>query len=221
VPINISNTVFVFDLDDTLYKEVDYFKSGVNAVIQKVLFTYGLDVESYLNNKIATKPEDLWGDLCRDWSLPSSVKDSLIWEYRLHIPEIKLSSGVKDLLGFLEKKSAGVVILTDGRSVTQRLKIKALGISHLPCFISDEYGEIKPDPLRFHVIEKNFLNKDYIYLGDNIRKDFLAPNKLGWNTFCLKDDGRNIHKQDLTLLSDDYLPSYWLSKLEELKDFLC
>lgn len=219
--INPSDTVFVFDLDDTLYKEVDYFKSGVKAVIQKVLFTYGLDVESYLNSKMVNECQDLWGDLCLDWNLPLSVKDSLIWEYRLHIPDIKLTKEVKELLVFLEEISAGVAILTDGRSVTQRLKIQALGISHLPCFISDEHGQIKPDPGRFYAIEKKFSNKKYVYLGDNLSKDFLAPNKLGWNTFCLKDDGRNIHKQDLTTVSDDYLPGYWLSKLEELKDYIC
>jgi putative hydrolase of the HAD superfamily len=221
VIINTSDTFFVFDLDDTLYKEVDYYHSGVDAVIKKIQFTYGLDVRSYVKNKVSSNSKDLWGNLCCDWDLPDTVKESLVWEYRLHIPDIRLKESVKRLLYFLEKNSAGVAILTDGRSVTQRLKLKSLGVSHLPCFISDEYGEIKPDLMRFELIEKQFTARDYIYLGDNLKKDFLAPNKLGWKTFCLKDDGRNIHTQKLILDGDDYLPRYWLTKLEELKEYLC
>lgn len=219
--IKASDTVFVFDLDDTLYKESDYYHSGVAAVINKVQLVYGLDVESYLRNQSTNNTKDLWGALCRDWNLPTTVKESLVWEYRLHKPDIELNKNIERLILFLEEESAGVAILTDGRSVTQRLKIKSLGLSHLPCFISDEYGEIKPDPLRFRLIEKTFPDKNYIYFGDNLEKDFLAPNNLGWTTFCIKDDGRNIHVQDASQLTNDYLPKNWLTKLEELKKYLC
>jgi putative hydrolase of the HAD superfamily len=219
--IDTDDTVFVFDLDDTLYKESDYYSSGIQAVINKVQFIYGIDVRVYFKNQIKAKTKDIWGALCEDWNLSITIKESLIWEYRLHKPDIKLSDSIQGLIVFLEENSAGVAILTDGRSVTQRLKINALGLSHLPCFISDEHSEIKPDPLRFQMIEKMFPDKRYVYLGDNLKKDFLAPNNLGWTTFCIKDDGRNVHTQDLSQIADDYLPSCWLTKLEELKKYLC
>lgn len=213
------DTVFVFDLDDTLYKEADYHVSGVRAVSRKVNAVYGLDVELFLQKKIASGELDLWGSLCRHFSLSSTVKESLIWEYRLHTPDIHLDKSIEGLLDCLEANTAGVAILTDGRSVTQRLKINALGLLHLPVFISDEHGEMKPDPLRFQLIENKFPNKNYIYIGDNPAKDFLAPNNLGWKTFGLKGDERNIHSQDTSALDKSYLPDYWLSSLVELKKF--
>ena len=218
--INLQQTVFVFDLDDTLYKEADYHASGVKAVAHKVKQVYSYDAESYLHALIASGETDLWGSLCRYFELPHTVKESLIWEYRLHRPDISLAASNRELLDGLEKNSAGVAILTDGRSVTQRLKINALGLSHLPAFISDEHGEMKPDPLRFQCIESQFPDKNYIYIGDNPAKDFLAPNNLGWKTFCLKDDGRNIHSQDISSLQDAYLPDYWLSEITELTEFV-
>ncbi len=219
--INTADTVFVFDLDDTLYKEADYHISGVQAVSSKVKQVYGFDVGSYLKTKIENGETDLWGSLCNHFKLPATVKDSLIWEYRLHTPDIKLSDSTKSLLSWLEEKSAGVAILTDGRSITQRLKINALGLAYLPAFISDEYGEVKPDPVRFKSIERQYPNKKYIYIADNLAKDFLAPNELGWTTFGLKDDGHNIHPQNITNFDQPYLPDYWLLELEELKEFIC
>lgn len=219
--ISVKDTVFVFDLDDTLYKEADYHASGLDSVACLIKSIYHQDVSEYLSKQVASGVKDFLGSLCRDWNLPDTIKESLIWQYRLHTPRIRLDDSVIELISWLEINSAGVVILTDGRSVTQRLKINALGLAHLPFFISDEYGEIKPDPTRFCLINENFPSAHSIYIGDNLAKDFLAPNNLGWTTFCLKDNGRNIHSQHLPDISDEYLPNYWLTRLEELKEFLC
>lgn len=37
--------------------------------------------------------------------------------------------------------------------------------------------------------------QSFIYVGDNVKKDFITPNALGWKTICIKDDGRNIHSK--------------------------
>ena len=57
--------------------------------------------------------------------------------------------------------------------------------------------------------------KCYTYIGDNIIKDFISPNALGWRTICLKDDGRNIHQQDFGL-AEEYLPKITVGSLNEL-----
>lgn len=51
--------------------------------------------------------------------------------------------------------------------------------------------------------------------GDNLRKDFITPNKLGWKTICLLDDGRNIHRQDFSC-PEEYLPNVKIHTLKEL-----
>ena len=50
---------------------------------------------------------------------------------------------------------------------------------------------------------------------NNFNKDFVAPNKLGWSTIGLLDDGRNIHKQNHNL-SSEYLPKYFVKSLDDI-----
>ena len=51
------------------------------------------------------------------------------------------------------------------------------------------------------------------YVGDNLKKDFIAPNMLGWLTVCLKDDGRNIHRQEVEDLEEGMRPKRWIEGL--------
>ena len=55
---------------------------------------------------------------------------------------------------------------------------------------------------------------DFYYIGDNVIRDFVAPNQLGWTTICLRDDGRNIHKQ--IPISHEMKPQYEISSFREL-----
>lgn len=219
--MDIKSTVIVFDLDDTLYKEADYHASGVSFVAKRIKKLYGVEVDDFLHYTISVGERDLWGALCKELKLPDAVKSSIVWEYRLHNPVISLAPSVIELLEWLQQQSAGLAILTDGRSITQRLKAAALGLSKIPIYISEEYGAPKPDPARFQLIEKVNPDKKYIYIGDNPQKDFLAPNNLGWTTLGLHGDARNIHSQDIENIDSGYLPHRWISKLEELRSLTC
>lgn len=215
--INLKQTVFVFDLDDTLYKEKDYYLSGAEVIADRILQLYGVDAKPYLKAQIAADNPDLWGALCTHLQLSDSVKESIIWLYRLHQPRLKLDEQVRDLLVWLGRDAPGLAILTDGRSITQRLKAAALGLEHLAIYISEDYGLSKPDPLRFEIIQEKYSGYNCVYIGDNPAKDFLAPKRLGWTTIGLKGDCRNIHSQDTTHLAEEYLPHFWLAELTDLK----
>lgn len=219
--IKIENTVFVFDLDDTLYQEADYHASGVNAVGVKLDMLFKQDVQSLLKSLVAEGEKDLWGSVCERLKLPSSVKESLMWEYRLHLPRITLKPAVKLLLEMLRSNSLSVSILTDGRAVTQRLKLAALGLDGFPVYISEEFGAPKPDPARFEIIANQYPGSNFVYIGDNPKKDFVTPNLMGWTTFGIMDCGRNIHSQDVSGLDLNFHPNYWLEQIEELQSFLC
>ena len=75
-----------------------------------------------------------------------------------------------------------VAILSDGRSITQRLKLKSVGLEGIPCFISEDYGSVKPDSSRYLAVEDKWPQSKYVYIGDNPEKDFKAPNEMGWLT---------------------------------------
>ncbi len=214
------DTVVVLDLDDTLYSEVDYHASGLNEVCRWIERFYGRSLAADLHTIKSTGEKDLLAGLCRAAGLPLSVKDSLLWVYRLHEPNIQLTPLVLDVLARLRTKCR-LVILTDGRSVSQRQKIKALGLSKFPLYISEEYGADKPSPLRFELIMQHMPAVRYFYVGDNPKKDFIAPNALGWTTLGLRDNGRNIHSQNLDGLKPEYLPQAWIISFDEILNYVC
>ena len=116
----------------------------------------------------------------------------------------------------MEKKSAGIAILTDGRSISQHMKLKALGLSRFPSYISEEFGEGKPSSMGFEIIMRDIPAPQYLYVADNPAKDFVAPNRLGWLTIGLKAGPHNVHPQKLEGLPLEYLPSSWISSLSEM-----
>lgn len=213
-------SVIVFDLDDTLYKEADYQTSGHAAVCQWVQSVYGKSLWSELQHLLAADVPDLLSELCRVAGLPRTVKESLLWVYRLHQPKINLAPEIAKLLSNLNL-DFHIAILTDGRSVTQRLKLKALGLDHFPAYISEEYGSEKPSSDRFELIMRDLPANRYAYVGDNPKKDFIAPNALGWRTFGLRDQGGNIHTQNLEGLDVNQLPNEWIDSLDEILNYLC
>ena len=214
--LKLSETVFVLDLDDTLYQEADYQASGFKEVVCKIQEIYGKNLENDLIRLIREGSTDVLEELCKVAGLPNSVKYAFLWIYRLHHPNISLEPDVEDFVYLLKRRAAGVAILTDGRSFSQRIKLKALGLSQFPAYISEEYGDQKPSSTRFEAVISDIPAKQYIYIADNPEKDFLAPNKLGWQTIGVMDKGKNIHFQIVEGLPNEYLPSFWIGSLNEL-----
>lgn len=207
----------VFDLDDTLYSERDYFSSGLRAVSRKLSVLFQQDVDAIIGHLVDSGVSDLWGEVCNRLGLPEGAKESLLWEYRLHTPEIILDSDISRFLSEIRRVAAGVAIVTDGRAVTQRLKLHALGLGDIPCYISEEHGASKPDPTRFKLIQEKNPACQFVYVGDNPKKDFVTPNRMGWVTFGLIGKWYNIHSQDVADLGIDYLPHQWVGDFNELK----
>jgi putative hydrolase of the HAD superfamily len=52
---------------------------------------------------------------------------------------------------------------------------------------TDFYHTKKPKLQPFKMVMKKFENKRYFYISDNPKKDFIAPNKLGWTTIRYKN----------------------------------
>lgn len=214
----LSDTVVVLDLDDTLYKEADYQDSGLREICDWIESLYGKDIRENLFVRKNEGEKDLLGAACALTGLPPTVKESLLWVYRLHRPNIQLNSGTREALSRIQASSKMLAILTDGRSVSQRLKLKVLGLAHLPVYISEEFASAKPMPERFNRIMSDWPAQHYIYVGDNPAKDFVAPNKLGWTTFCLRGDSRNVHAQDPGDYPLAMAPSKWITDLSEILD---
>lgn len=111
-------------------------------------------------------------------------------------------------------------IITDGRIISQSNKIKALGlhkyISNKNIIISEEIGYDKHHDNGFKLIMSSNANCNrFYYIGDNLTKDFYWPNKLGWTTICIRDNGQNIHQQDFNI-DKEYLPHHIIHNFSEI-----
>ena len=148
--------------------------------------------------------------------------------YRTHTPDISLPPESRSLIESLISEKETIGLITDGRSIAQRAKVKALGldryISPDNILISQEIGTDKHWPTAFEEIERrNPSEPSFVYVGDNPAKDFFWPNKLGWHTVMLLDiDHTNIHPQshvDITA-DNDYNARHFIQRLSELPTLL-
>lgn len=205
------NSIIVFDLDDTLYSERDFEKSGIESVFNNFNIEH-IKIDSIFNNR------KNWIEQIIDGSNNQITFHMVLDIYRNHFPTIQL---YKDSKVFLEKLlllGNEMSLITDGRSITQRNKLRALGIESYfkNIIISEEVNSEKPSEYNFRMVMKNNNHaENYIYIADNPNKDFITPNKLGWTTICLLDRGQNVHKQNFNI-SSEYLPHFSICSFEEI-----
>ncbi len=209
-------TCIVFDLDDTLYKEVEYLKSGYKH-LSSLLYKYtGVEIYEHMY-ELYLSGANTFDIIKEKYKIPLE-KSEFLHEYRSHNPTIKLNEGSIVLLNYVKNKAGKVCVLTDGRSVTQRNKIKSLGIEEYfdDIKISEETGFEKPSIESYLYFQKKYeCITNFIYIADNINKDFITPNKLGWITIGLRKSNDSVHPQDLSL-NKIYHPCIWVDSLEQI-----
>jgi putative hydrolase of the HAD superfamily len=205
-----ANKVFVFDLDDTLYSERDFEKSGIKFVYDYLKIDT-IELDSILISRTN------WIEQIVSQPSNNFTTESILELYRNHTPKIELYTDAKIFLQKLISLRIEMSLITDGRSMTQRTKLKALGIENIfnKIIISDEVKSEKPSELNYKMVMSNVSSKEYVYIADNTQKDFITPNKLGWTTICLLDKGQNVHKQNFEL-SKEYLPKFRINSFEEI-----
>lgn len=205
----------IFDLDDTLVYEIDFLKSAYKHI---AFLVGGNNEEFELMIEKYRRKENVFLYLSVKYNVEVTY---LLEQYRNHFPTIGLIDGAKDLLSFCKESGFILGLISDGRSITQRNKLKALNIEEFfdKIVISEEIGSEKPNFINYSAFIQNYGAVNYFYIADNYGKDFLTPNELGWTTIALKDAGRNIHKQDFSLESK-FLPRFLVQELSEVKDII-
>ncbi|SHK63656.1 HAD family hydrolase [Chryseobacterium polytrichastri] len=207
----------IFDLDDTLMYEVDYLKSAYKEIVSIV----DNEIQEKLYEEMFSKykeGENVFEFLNTQYS-KFEVKD-LLEIYRNHYPKIHLNENAKELLLNLKNQGYKIGLITDGRSVTQRNKLNALGVETIfdKIIVSEEFGSTKPDQRNYCAFIEEGID-DYYYIADNPKKDFVTPNTLGWISICLLNNGQNIHPQNFEL-EDEYLPKYRIKNLNEISKLI-
>lgn len=209
-------TCFVFDLDDTLYHEIDYLKSAYHYIASEVSAGGRESVYEEML-RIFSMGGNAFKFILNNFPEQNLTQEKLLYLYRNHNPDISLREGVLEMLIKIKKRHGKIGIITDGRSITQRNKIKALGLTDYidKMVISEEIGCEKPAPFLYESFMSEGL-KSFYYFGDNISKDFISPKKLSWCCVGILDK-RNIHTNDLAEFSNEYLPHFFIRLFTEIE----
>ena len=182
----------VFDLDDTLYSEKDYVKSGYNAVAS--VFPQIENMADKLWNVFERGGKAFDEVLESEKLFSEKTKAKCLEVYRCHKPNISLYPGIREMVERIKKQDIKLGIITDGRPEGQKAKIESLNIRDLfdEIIITDELGGIefrKPNKTAFVKMHElmDVSYKQMLYVGDNVKKDFIAPEALGMRAVWFKN----------------------------------
>lgn len=179
----------VFDIDDTLYLERDYVRSGFEAAGRWVSRWLKIDdfAERCWNRFTAGARGSIFNLVLTEacGRANPELVSALIEIYRTHAPAIALADDARESLAALSSL-ASIAVISDGPLASQSQKADVLGLHRFaaPVILTDMLGSgfRKPHPLAFRRVEQSQLAKIYFYVADNPLKDFTAPKQLGWTT---------------------------------------
>lgn len=193
----------VLDLDDTLYLERDYVRSGFGAVADHLASTRGVGAEQvrdhlwqrFTRGERGSHFDDL---VASDPALHDRVDvRDLVEVYRHHTPDIRLLPGIADLVQALREADRRTAVISDGALASQQAKVAALHVDQLvdgPVVLTDVWGreKWKPHPRAFLQVQDTWQlpGRALVYVGDNPHKDFDAPRTLGWACVRLRLPGQ-------------------------------
>lgn len=219
-----------FDLDDTLFKERDYLRSGHRVLADMLAQACGADRETLFRLISDNHPRGIEAAIGYLDAIgrpsPYSV-DELVEAYRAHTPDITLSPLTLATLEELTRRGHRLALITDGSSRHQRAKLHALGLDRFiapdAVLISEETGGDKHTPIPFAIAESRFGKETArrIYVGDNLSKDFRWPNQRGWTSVMLADaEGINVFPQDPTKWPAEYLPAVCIDNISRILELV-
>ncbi len=181
----------IFDLDDTLYLQSDYKRSGFKAVADWLAEHYQLDpertisvLEDILKEKGPSYP-NMFDDFVVRRSLQPGLARKLVAVFIDHRPQITCFPGVHDMLDRLRGRYR-LGLLTDGRESSQKKKVAALQLRNRMDAIlySADMKSNKPATCLYRWFEERFAlpGAQLAYIGDNPLKDFRGANQCRWLT---------------------------------------
>ena len=212
--------IMIFDLDDTLYNEIDYVESGFNEVAKHLEKKINVSQEILFKKMIKNLNENGRGKIFDEILLEYNINNKTNIKkclniYRTHNPKIKLNPEALECLKRF--KNIKKYIVTDGNKLVQKKKIDALNISVFfeKIFITHRYGlhHSKPSPycfMKISEIEKKSPDS-IIYIGDNPKKDFINIKKLGFKTIQILNGPYARLK-----MSKEHQPHIKINSLDEI-----
>jgi putative hydrolase of the HAD superfamily len=183
--------VLVFDLDDTLYPEMEFVHSQFRQVAQMVQRCFGFDSElayHLMTQELAMHGRGRVFDvMLRFFGIGAQKNIRLCLSvYRRDPACLPLPPGTRSVLKRF--RAWPKYIVTEGNPIAQRNKLNALRFSVWvkKAMITGQYGpgHLKPSPYCFLKIAQweHCPASEIVYVGDNPYKDFHGIKPLGFKT---------------------------------------
>jgi putative hydrolase of the HAD superfamily len=190
----------VLDLDDTLYPESEYVRSGFRAVAARAQETLGVPAGEAEAELVALFERGVRGDTFDRWlaarGLDGEAAGDLVATYRAHEPDIDPFPDAAPLLGRVRAGGSALGLLSDGDPTVQGAKLDALGLRDAfdAIVITGELGEDagKPSPRGYEELLRRLGDAppgESVYLSDNPAKDFLGARRAGMRSIRVRRPG--------------------------------
>jgi putative hydrolase of the HAD superfamily len=214
---------WVFDLDDTLYPEREYVRSGFRALGEWAERRFSLSqviVQAKLESLFdAGFQNDAFQWWLSEQNLPESLLPEMVKMYREHTPEIAFYTDAEAVLENL-KPHFRLGLVTEGRRTAQEAKIRALGVERwikaVVILGEEDRGVWKPNREPFDRIlgMLSIEGGEAAYVGDNPRKDFRGAREAGLRTVRIRREG-GLHTEEEPASAAD-APDCEIRGLDEL-----
>ena len=218
----------LFDLDDTLYEEKLFVKSGFKEVAKVINNKFNIDEKIFYKILIDIFNKGTRGNIFNlalkrvNITYEEDIIRSMVNVYRMHKPKIKLAEDIKSLIIKL-KKVYSLGIITDGYFEVQKKKVQALKLEELFDIIiyTDRYGREfwKPNVFGYKLALKNLevSPEETVYIGDNPYKDFIGAKEIGITTVRILKPEQEYSK---VRLDKEYEADYEIKELHEIINVL-
>ncbi|MBV7391555.1 HAD family hydrolase [Enterococcus alishanensis] len=210
----------VFDVDDTLYQQVEPFKNAIMKTfpsfdintVPKLFIRFRYHSDLHFEKSVT----GIWSlEKMREERITAALNDldfkdinpelakTFQNNYEKELRAIKLDPEIKSALSFLHEKKIPLGIITNGPKEHQQKKIDSLQVTEFispeAIFISGAVGSSKPDELIFSLAAKQLqLPADNIlYIGDSYENDVIGAKNAGFKVWWFNHQNRKLTKDQL------------------------
>jgi putative hydrolase of the HAD superfamily len=199
----------LFDLDDTLYPEREYVRSGFRAIGEWAEQRLGIsqvlvraDLQSFFDAGFRRDAFQWW---LAEKNLPEGLLAEMTRAFRAHEPHIALRPEAVRLLDELKEAGFSIGLITEGRRAVQAGKVRALELNRwmkVVVILGEEDTQIwKPSVAPFERALQALSTPagESVYIGDNPQKDFRGARQLGMRTIRIRyADGMHAEEEPAT-----------------------
>ena len=188
----------IFDLDDTLYPERQFIRSGFAAVAADVERRFGVPRRAALATLIGALRRKERGQalqaMCRAHQLSADLVPGLVDIIRGHAPRLRLPDANARVLHDARARGFRLGVLTNGMPAVQARKAAALGIAALvdEVVFAEDWGSGrgKPEPESFEVLLARLRVPACasVFVGDDPWCDIFGARRAGMRTILVCRD---------------------------------